>query len=108
VRLYLTWSSVPELASLPKDRRRQAWRYALPKALFHPTSLLVLVAASLVMSVIGDFVRGTSGSRLWDLVIALPFLATVGVLYGSFLTHRARPHLARFLAQPPDPRTPAA
>jgi len=108
VRLYLTWSSIPELADLPKDRRMRTWRHAFPRALFHPISLLVCVAGSFAFGEFTDWLVVFTGSRWWAALIGVPLAGMLGLLYSSFVTHRARPSMAAFLAREERNSRPAA
>jgi hypothetical protein len=97
VRLYLTWSSIPELAALPKAEGLRAWRHAFPRALFHPVSLLVLVAGSFAMSQFSALLVSLTQSHWLAAAIGMPCAGVLGLLYGSFITYRARPLIAAFL-----------
>ena len=107
MKLYLTWASIPEFVDLPRDKRKLAWRYAFPKASFHVVPLSLLVFLSVSIGYIQKFVREATESHLWTAVICLPFVAVAGGAFGSYLVHRARPHLRAFLAQESNSSAPA-
>ena len=90
------------------DQRKRAWCHAFPRVAFRPISLLVLLAGSTLVSVIAELAHAGLGSRLWSAALALPVAGGFGLLYGSFLMHRARPHLAAFLRRQAEPGEPAA
>lgn len=102
MQLYISWSSVPELADLSKRRRKEAWRYAFPRVLFRPLSLLLLLGLGVTVPAVTDLVTATTESHWWGAIVGLPLAGTLGLLYGSFLMHQARPHFRRFLSNTPE------
>ncbi len=96
--IYLTPSSLPELASLSAKQRRLVWRMCVHPRLLRGAVRLLALAVFIASGLLGWWLGEVFGLGIWGNALGTGCVVGLGsYLHDMLWASRWRPHIARFI-----------
>jgi uncharacterized membrane protein len=97
VKLYWSLKSIPELADMPKEQRKEVWRKCRLKSGHKRQSIIIAIMFAILGCIFGIVcsVNGYSFNKGLVAAIAIGFI--FGFIYGQIEAISIRPHIREYL-----------